>query len=61
MAGLIAIFAPDKRSRADRALEVLRTLRNTIPGELLRGADQKPDDGVQQQSAATGPTDTDPR
>lgn len=64
-AGLVAIFAPDKRSRADRALDVLRTLRSTNSGESSRHADQEPDRGrtdtgqIQQESTATSPSNTD--
>lgn len=64
-AGLVAIFAPDKRSRADRALDVLRTVRSTNSDESSRRTDQELDRGktdtcpVQQKTTATLPTGID--
>jgi hypothetical protein len=54
-AGLVAIFATDKRSHADRALEIVRLLRNTDCREASHRADLEPDDRMQQQGAATVP------
>jgi hypothetical protein len=58
-AGLVAIFATDKRSSADRALEIVRLLRSTDFREASRRADQEPDDRVKQRAAATVSTGND--